>query len=61
MTLLSLIHEIIGVFASFGAQHPVHAIHGTNGYIFSHHFLVGACRIPAHLHGTFRCVASVYR
>lgn len=61
MTILTLIHAIINMFAGFGATHTVHGHSGGNGFVFSKHWLVAVCKIPAHLHGTFHCTGSVYK
>jgi hypothetical protein len=61
MTLLSLIHAIVGLFTQAGAHHVAYGHHADLGYIISKHWVVAVCKIPAGLHGTFHCTGVVNR
>jgi hypothetical protein len=61
MTLVSVLIHIVHLFAQFGATHVYGTRQGANGLVASKHWLVIACRIPAHLHGVMHCSGWVRR
>jgi hypothetical protein len=61
VTLISLLTHLVGWFSSLGAHHVYGTRQGGNGLVATKHWLVIACRIPAHLHGVLHCSGWVRR
>jgi hypothetical protein len=61
MGIVKLIIDLVHLFYQQGAHHVYGTKQAGNGLVVTKNYLVLACRIPAHLHGTFRCSGWVHR
>jgi hypothetical protein len=61
VTLVSLLTHLVSLFYQHGAHHVYGTKQSGNGLVSTKHWLVIACRVPAHLHGVFHCSGWVKR
>ena len=61
MSIAHLLASLVHFLATLGAHHAYATKQGSDGYAVTKHYLIVACRLPAHVHGRFTCSGWIRR